>query len=120
MPDSQPPLLAGTLDLLILKTLSLGPMHGYGIAQHIHRLSGDALRIEEGSLYPALRRMQVKGWVASSQKKTPTGREARYYKLTAAGRTHLRAETKNWMQYADTVTEILTAAKDATALGGAP
>ena len=91
MPDS-PTLLAGTLDLLILKTLSLGPMHGYGIAQHIHRLSGETLRIEEGSLYPALRRMQVKGWVASEWKTSPTGRQARYYKLTAAGRRQLGEE----------------------------
>jgi len=91
MPES-PRLLAGTLDLLILKTLSLGPMHGYGVAQHIHRLSKDALRIEEGSLYPALRRMQVKGWVASETKRSPTGRDARYYRLTPAGRRQLTEE----------------------------
>ena len=91
MPES-PRLLSGTLDLLILKTLSLGPMHGYGVAQHIHRLSKDALRIEEGSLYPALRRMQVKGWVASETKRSPTGRDARYYRLTAAGRRQLAEE----------------------------
>ena len=107
MPDSQPPLLAGTLDLLILKTLSLGPMHGYGIAQHIHRLSGDALRIEEGSLYPALRRMQVKGWVASSQKKTPTGREARYYKLTAAGTRQLAVEEDQFKRSVAVTTRVL-------------
>ena len=86
------PLLAGTLDLLILKTLSAGAFHGYGIAQHIKRLSRDALRIEEGSLYPALQRMQVKGWIASESKKTPTGREARYYRLTAAGKKQLGEE----------------------------
>jgi len=97
MPES-PRLLAGTLDLLILKTLSLGPMHGYGVAQHIHRLSNDALRIEEGSLYPALRRMQVKGWVASETKRTPTGREARYYRLTAAGRRQLEEEEEVFKQ----------------------
>jgi transcriptional regulator len=85
-------ILAGTLDLLILKTLSAGSFHGYGIAQHIQRLSRDALRIEEGSLYPALQRMQVKGWVASEWRKSPTGREARYYKLTAAGRKQLGQE----------------------------
>ena len=68
------PLLAGTLDLLILKTLSAGAFHGYGIAQHIKRLSREALRIEEGSLYPALQRMQVKGWIASESRKSPTGR----------------------------------------------
>src|SRR3954463_7147144 len=87
-------ILAGTLDLLILKTLSVGALHGYGIAQHIHRLSKDALRVEEGSLYPALPRMQVKGWVTSEMKRTPTGRQARYYKVTAAGRRQLAAEEK--------------------------
>ena len=86
--------LQGTLDLLILKTLSAGALHGYGIAQHIHRLSKDALRVEEGSLYPALRRMQTKGWVSSEMKRTPTGRDARYYRLTPAGRKQLATEEK--------------------------
>jgi len=91
-PSPPAPILAGTLDLLILKTLSAGAFHGYGIAQHIKRLSRDALRVEEGSLYPALQRMHVKGWIASEWKKSPTGREARYYKLTAAGRRQLGQE----------------------------
>jgi transcriptional regulator len=86
------PLLTGTLDLLILKTLSAGAFHGYGIAQHIKRLSNEALTIEEGSLYPALQRMMVKGWIASESKKSPTGRDARYYRLTAAGRKQLGQE----------------------------
>jgi PadR family transcriptional regulator PadR len=86
------PLLSGTLDLLILKTLSAGAFHGYGIAQHIKRLSNEALTIEEGSLYPALQRMMVKGWIASESKKPPTGRDARYYRLTAAGRKQLGQE----------------------------
>src|SRR5262245_53015791 len=85
-------IVAGTLDLLILKTLGNGAFHGYGIAQHIRRLSKDALRIEEGSLYPALQRMQMKGWIASELKKSPTGREARYYRLTTAGRKQLGQE----------------------------
>jgi PadR family transcriptional regulator PadR len=106
MPES-PRLLAGTLDLLILKTLSLGAMHGYGVAQHIHRLSKDALRIEEGSLYPALRRMQVKGWVASETKRTPTGREARYYRLTAAGRRQLAEEEDLFKQSVAITTRVL-------------
>jgi PadR family transcriptional regulator, regulatory protein PadR len=106
MPES-PRLLAGTLDLLILKTLSLGAMHGYGVAQHIHRLSKDALRIEEGSLYPALRRMQVKGWVASELKRTPTGREARYYRLTAAGRRQLAEEEDVFKQSVAITTRVL-------------
>ena len=90
--DEAAPILAGTLDLLILKTLSAGSFHGYGIAQHIRRLSREALTIEEGSLYPALQRMMVKGWIASESKKTPTGRDARYYRLTAAGRKQLGEE----------------------------
>lgn len=90
--DDSAPILAGTLDLLILKTLSVASLHGYGIAQHIQRVSRDALSIEEGSLYPALQRMMVKGWIASEGKKSPTGRDARYYRLTAAGRKQLGQE----------------------------
>lgn len=93
MPDERSGLLAGTLDLLILKTLSVQAMHGYGIAQHIQRLSADALRVEEGSLYPALQRMQVKGWVQSEARLTATGRQGRFYTITAAGRRQLRAES---------------------------
>ncbi len=111
MPESSPPLLAGTLDLLILKTLSLGAMHGYGIAQHIHRLSGEALRIEEGSLYPALRRMQVKGWVASAMKKSPTGRDARYYRITAAGTKQLASEEEQFKRSVAVTTRVLRGAE---------
>ena len=96
MPDAPAPILAGTLDLLILKTLSVGSFHGYGIAQHIKRLSREALRVEEGSLYPALQRMQVKGWIVSEWKDSPTGRNARYYKLTPAGRKQLRQEESDF------------------------
>jgi PadR family transcriptional regulator PadR len=104
-------LLAGTLDLLILKTLSIGTLHGYGIAQHIHRLSKEALRVEEGSLYPALQRMQVKGWVTSETKRTPTGREARYYRITAAGRKQLAAEEKAFHQSVIATTRVLRASE---------
>jgi transcriptional regulator len=96
MPEPGTPLLAGTLDLLILKTLSVGSFHGYGIAQHIRRLSHEALTIEEGSLYPALQRMQVKGWIESEARKSPTGREARYYRMTAGGRRQLREEESSF------------------------
>jgi len=96
MTDTHAPILAGTLDLLILKTLSVSAFHGYGIAQHIKRLSRDALRVEEGSLYPALQRMQVKGWIRSEWKESPTGRDARYYKLTALGRKQLRMEESDF------------------------
>ena len=92
MPTPDTKLLQGTLDMLILKALSLAPQHGYGIGQRIMQMSEDVLRVEEGSLYPALQRMQVKGWIASESKKTPTGREARYYKLTTAGRKQLGQE----------------------------
>jgi len=96
MTDARSPVLAGTLDLLVLKTLSVAALHGYGIAQHIKRLSRDALRVEEGSLYPALQRMQVKGWIASETKRSPTGRQARYYRVTAAGRRQLEQEESDF------------------------
>ncbi len=94
--DARPQILPGTLDLLILKTLSLGPAHGYAIAQHIQRLSDDALRIEEGSLYPALQRMQVKGWLTSESRRTTTGRQGRYYTITASGRRQLKDESASF------------------------
>jgi transcriptional regulator len=105
------PLLAGTLDLLILKTLSVATNHGYGIAQHIHRLSRDALRLQEGSLYPALQRMQVKGWVASESKKTPTGRLARYYRLTAAGHRQLATEEATFQRSVAATARVLRGAE---------
>ena len=82
-------LLKGTLDMLILRTLTAQPMHGYGIAQHIERLSGGVFAIEQGSLYPALVRLQKKGWVTSKWSQSPTGRRARYYTISAAGRRQL-------------------------------
>ena len=89
-------LLPGTLEMLILKTLTLGPMHGYGIAQHLQQLSEDVLRVEEGSLYPALQRMQLKGWVSSEWGQTPTKRRARYYSLTPLGRQQLEQEVADF------------------------
>jgi transcriptional regulator len=85
----QDELLKGTLDILILKTLSLQPMHGYGIAQHIERLSGDVFAVEQGTLYPALARLQKRGLVTSRWGISPTGRRARYYTITASGRRRL-------------------------------
>jgi transcriptional regulator len=111
MDDPRSNLLAGTLDLLILKTLSAGVLHGYAIAQHILRQSRDALRIEEGSLYPALQRMQVKGWVSSEWKQTPTGRRARYYRLTAAGRRQLGLEESNFHKSVAATTRVLRGAE---------
>ncbi|HEY4101832.1 MAG TPA: PadR family transcriptional regulator [Gemmatimonadales bacterium] len=88
-PTSRNELLAGTMDLLILQTLTLGRMHGYAIARHIERCSEELLRVEQGSLYPALERLQRKGWVKSAWGTSPTGRDARYYTITASGRKRL-------------------------------
>jgi PadR family transcriptional regulator PadR len=111
MDDPRSPLLPGTLDLLILKTLSIGVLHGYGIAQHIHRLSRDALTVEEGSLYPALQRMQTKGWVSSEWKQTPTGRQARYYRITAAGRRQLGLEESSFHRSVAATARVLRGAE---------
>ena len=89
-------LLPGTLEMLILKTLTIAPMHGYGIAQHLQQLSQDVLQVEEGSLYPALQRMQLKGWVSSEWGQTPTNRRARYYKLTTLGKKQLVQEVADF------------------------
>ena len=85
-------LLPGTLDMLILQTLKRGRMHGYGIALHIQQVSDDVLQVEEGSLYPALQRMLIKGWVVAEWAQTENNRRARYYRLTAAGRKQLAVE----------------------------
>jgi len=89
-------LLKGTLDMLVLQTLSVQPLHGYGIAQQIEALSDDALRVEQGSLYPALERLQKRGWITSKWGESPTGRRARYYNITAAGRRHLGNEISSF------------------------
>ena len=91
-------LLPGTLEMLILKTLSTEPMHGYGIAQHIQMLSADVLTIEEGSLYPALQRMLVKGWVLAKWKTSANNRRARFYTLTTAGKQQLGVEESRFSQ----------------------
>lgn len=89
-------LLPGTLAMLVLKTLTVGAMHGYAIAQHIERLSEDVLRVQEGTLYPALQMMEVKGWVRSEWKLTPTKRRARYYSITTTGRKQLTQESQEF------------------------
>ena len=93
---SRADLLPGTLAMLVLKTLSVATMHGYGIAQHIERLSEDVLRVQEGTLYPALQVMEVKGWVRSEWKLTPTKRRARYYSITAAGKKQLAQDAQEF------------------------
>src|SRR5712692_7157728 len=90
--------LPGTLDMLILKTLTLGRLHGYGIAQHIQRVSEDVLQVEEGSLYPALQRMLVKGWVVAEWNQSENNRRARFYKLTPDGRKQLARELREFDQ----------------------
>jgi PadR family transcriptional regulator, regulatory protein PadR len=89
---NETPLLPGTLEMLILRSLTLGEMHGYGIAQHLRQVSRDVLQVEEGSLYPALQRLRVKGWVKAEWRQTPNNRRARYYAITAAGRKQLGEE----------------------------
>ena len=89
-------LLQGTLDMLILKAVSLGPLHGYGIIQRIRQMSEEMLDVEQGSLYPALYRIEQRGWVSSKWEVNETGRRAKFYALTAAGRRHLEAEEASW------------------------
>jgi transcriptional regulator len=100
-------LLKGTLDMLVLQTLSAQPMHGYGIAQHIERLSEDVLAVEQGSLYPALERLQRKGWVTAAWGTSPTGRRARYYTITDAGRHQLGAEISSFDRVALAIARVL-------------
>jgi PadR family transcriptional regulator, regulatory protein PadR len=101
----------GTLDLLILQVVSLGSIHGYGIAQRILQISKEALDVRQGSLYPALHRLEERGYLAAEWKESTTGREAKFYKLTAKGRTQLRAEAANWARLSEAVQLILTEAK---------
>ena len=100
-------ILPGTLELLVLRTLRLEPMHGYGIAQHIERLSRDVLRVEEGSLYPALQRLELKGWVRSSWRLTPTKRRARYYELTRLGEKQLGQELESFDRLVAAIRRVL-------------
>jgi PadR family transcriptional regulator, regulatory protein PadR len=102
-------LLPGMLDMLVLKTLALGSLHGYGIARHIEQTSGDRLRIEEGSLYPALQRLQVQGWVTSRWETSPTSRRARFYQLTRAGRRQLEEEASAYEQMVAAVAGVMQA-----------
>jgi transcriptional regulator len=102
-------LLQGTSDLLVLKTLALGAMHGYGLAKRIQQISDDVLQVNQGSLYPALLRLQQNGWITSAWGASEKNRRARYYSLTASGRKQLIAETKNWERLAAAVFRLLQA-----------
>jgi transcriptional regulator len=100
-------LLPGTLEMLILKTLSIESMHGYGIAQHIQMLSADVLTVEEGSLYPALQRMLVKGWVLAKWKTSTNNRRARFYTLTAAGKKQLGVEESRFSEISGAIMRVM-------------
>jgi transcriptional regulator len=101
--------LRGTLDLLILKTLTLQSMHGWGISQRIEQLSRGVLDVNQGSLYPALQRLELKGWIDSEWRATENNRRARYYRLTAGGRRALGVETESWHRYVSAVAGVLDA-----------
>ena len=104
-------LLQGTLDMLILKAASLGPLHGYGILLRIQQISGDRLQIQQGSLYPALYRLEHQGLIASEWGESENKRKAKYYRLTAAGRRQLREEAGRWNRMADIIAGILNTAR---------
>jgi PadR family transcriptional regulator PadR len=107
MPPTRSPLLQGTLDLLVLKTLARGPRHGYAIARWIEDATDDALRIEEGSLYPALYRMERRGWIEAAWGKSEIGQRIKVYSLTTSGRAQLRAESAQWTQFTTAVAKIV-------------
>jgi transcriptional regulator len=100
-------LLQGTLDLLVLKTLALGPLHGWAISKRIQQMSREALTVNQGSLYPALYRLEERGWIDSEWRLSDTNRRTKVYRLTAKGRTQLRAETATWTEFVDAMSKIL-------------
>jgi PadR family transcriptional regulator len=104
-------LLQGTLDMLILKVTALGPIHGYAIVQRIQQMSKDALQIRQGSLYPALYRLENRGWLTAEWKTTDGGREAKFYSLTKAGRQQLDSETAGWKRLCDAISLVLETAE---------
>jgi PadR family transcriptional regulator, regulatory protein PadR len=106
-PAGKRDLLPGTLDMLILGSLTAQPMHGYGIAQHIQRLSRDVLRVEEGSLYPALQRMRQKGWIKAQWGQTPNNQRARYYTITTLGRRQLGEQESSFADLLDAISRVM-------------
>jgi len=103
-------LLQGTLDMLVLKALSRGPLHGYAVARWIQQSSEDALQVEEGSLYPALYRMESRGWITSEEGLSENNRKARHYKLTRVGRRQLETESTNWERLAEAIAKVMQTA----------
>ena len=109
MPTNRTDLLQGTLDLLILKTLALGPQHGWGISQRILQISEDVLRVNQGSLYPALHRLEEQGWIDSRWGVSDNNREAKFYRLTRTGQRQLQRETEQWDRMSAAVARVLSA-----------
>jgi transcriptional regulator len=101
----------GTLDMLILKVVALEPIHGYGIAMRLQQISKDVLRVQQGSLYPALHRLENRGWLAADWKNSETGREAKYYSLTKAGAKQLETENENWQRLTEAVRLVMKTAR---------
>ena len=102
----------GTLDLLILKVVALGPLHGYAIAQRLQQISRDVVQVQQGSLYPALHRLEQQGWIAAEWRESSTGRQAKFYRLTARGRSRLEEEAESWRRLTEAVGLILSAEGD--------
>jgi len=111
MGEEKSEFLKGTLDMLILKVVALGPIHGYAIAQRMRQISRDFFLLQQGSLYPALHRLEDRGWLKAEWKATETGRDAKFYALTPNGRKQLKAEVKDWEQLTDAVALILRTAE---------
>jgi PadR family transcriptional regulator PadR len=111
MASDKSDLLQGTLDMLVLKIVALEPVHGYGVAQRIQQISRDVLQVQQGSLYPALHRLEKRGWLKADWRESETGREAKFYSLTRVGRKQLEAETENWDRLAGAVALIMKTAE---------
>jgi PadR family transcriptional regulator len=111
MPIEKSDLLQGTLDMLILKIVALGPVHGYGISQRIRQISKEVLQVQQGSLYPALHRLEKRGWLAADWGQSDSGRQAKFYKLSAKGRKQLQSEESNWERLAQAVMQIMQTAQ---------
>ena len=111
MPSPRFPIPQGTLDMLVLQILSLEPAHGYAIAQRIQQVSREAVKVNQGSLYPALHRLEQKRWLKSEWRQSETGREAKFYRLTPEGRRHLKTETARWQEYSRLMNLVLAAAR---------
>jgi PadR family transcriptional regulator PadR len=109
MSEVQIELLRGTLDMLVLKIVALGPSHGYAIAQRLQQVSNDLFQVHQGSLYPALHRLEDRGWLQAEWKESETGREAKFYSLTKKGRRQMEEETHNWERLCNAVALVLSA-----------